>query len=168
MTCRTYTKKETVMHAVYIAFLTLIGATAVYSSVFALSGIACREDAISAGITVFCALLVIGVDFFECRAMGARLYMNEEGIGVRRFGKTKVFLRWGDIKAVTVGRIPAPFGSKERICFCDRELSEKEKTDMVTLKYHTVHFSRIPGEWADEIRRHLPLLVTQEMEKYVR
>ena len=48
--------------------------------------------------TIFFALLILAVDFFECRAMGAQLYMNEEGIGVRRFGKTKVFIKWNEIK----------------------------------------------------------------------
>ena len=119
--------------------------------------------------TIFFALLILAVDFFECRAMGAQLYMNEEGIGVRRFGKTKVFIKWNEIKEVGTGNIPTPFGSKERVYFCDRELDEKGKSDLIILKYHTVHFSYIPKEWCEKISERLPVPLAKEIkEKYVR
>ena len=43
--------------------------------------------------TIFFALLILAVDFFECVAIGSQIYMNEEVIGVSRFGKTKVFIK---------------------------------------------------------------------------
>ena len=89
MTFRTYTKKGVFFHAVYIVILTVSGILAVYSAVFGALHISCKEDKIALGFTVFFALLIISVDFFECRAMGARIYTNAEGIGVRRFGKTR-------------------------------------------------------------------------------
>lgn len=156
MTCRTYTKKETVLHALYIALLTACGGFAAYSSVFCAAHIGCTDDRIALGFTVFFAVLILSVDFFECRAMGARLFMNEEGLGIRRFGKIKVFIRWGDIRDVGTGYIPTPYGRKRRIFFCDRLLSEEEHSDLITMKYHTVHFSRIPKEWYGEICRRLP------------
>ena len=90
MTFRTYTKKGVFFHAVYIAILTVSGILAVYSAVFGALHISCKEDKIALGFTVFFALLIISVDFFECRAMGARIYTNPEGIGVRRFGFYKM------------------------------------------------------------------------------
>lgn len=51
---------------------------------------------------------------------------------------------------------------------CDRTLDESEKTDLVTLKYHTVHFSYIPKEWYGEMCARLPLPLPPEIkEKYV-
>lgn len=164
MTCRTYGKKETVFHMAYIAFLTVRGVTGAYSAVFGLSHITCREDAILAGFTVFFALLVLSVDFFECRAMGARLYMNEEGLGIRRFGRTKVFIPWENIRDIGTGSIPTPFGCKKRVYFCDRKLSEQEKNDLITMKYHTVHFAHIPGEWYPRMRQRLPIPIPAEIE----
>ena len=169
MTCRTYTKKETVFHAAYIVFLSVSGVMASYSAVFALFNISCLEDKISVGFTIFFSLLILSVDFFECRAMGARLYMNEDGIGVRRFGKMKVFITWNEIREIGTGRIPTPFGSKERVYFCDRKLDEKEKTDLIILKYHTVHFSYIPESWYQKMSERLPIPITRKVkEKYVR
>lgn len=169
MTCRTYTKRETVFHTLYIALLTASGVVVAYSAVFGAFHICCTEDKIALGFTVFFALLIFCVDFYECRAMGARLYMNEEGIGVRRFGKTKVFLKWTDIREVGTGNIPTPFGSKERVYFCDRRLDEKEKSDLIILKYHTVHFSHIPKEWYGNMSEWLPVPLSEEIkEKYVR
>ena len=168
MSRRTYTKTQTLLHAAYIVFLSVSGLLASYSAAFALCHISCPEDKIAAGFTIFFAALLLSVDFFECRAMGARLYMNDEGLGVRRFGKTKVFLRWNEIKEIGIGNIPTPFGSKERAYFCDRTLDENEKTDLVTLKYHTVHFSYIPKEWYEEMCRRLPVPLPAEIrEKYV-
>lgn len=168
MTCRTYTKKETVFHTAYIAFLTVCGLMATYSTVYAFTRISCLEDKIAAAFTAFLALLILSVDFFECRAMGARLYMNREGIGVGRFGKTKVFMRWSDIQEVDFGSIPTPFGSKKRVYFCNRRLNEQEKTDLIILKHHTVHFSYIPKEWYPILCERLSVTIPQEVfEKYV-
>lgn len=169
MTCRTYTKRETVFHTLYIVFLSLCGAFAAYSSVFGFLHICCNDDKIALIFTVFFTLLILCVDFFECRAMGARLYMNEDGIGVKRFGKTKVFIKWSEIKEIGEGSIPTPFGKKERAYFCDRYLSEDEKSDLITLKFHTVHFSHIPEEWYKFMCERLPVTPSDEVkEKYVR
>lgn len=51
---------------------------------------------------------------------------------------------------IHTGNIPTPFGSKERVYFCDREPDENEKSDLIILKYHTVHFSYIPKEWCEK------------------
>lgn len=169
MTCRTYTKEGTVFHGLYIALLTVCGLLAVYSAGFSIPRIRCSEDAIAAAFTVLIALLVLSVDFFECRAIGARLYMNEDGIGVCRFGKTKVFIRWSEIREIGTGNIPTPFGSKKRVYFCNRKLDEAEKSDLVVLKYHTVHFSYIPKEWYPIMCERLPIPLPQEVQaSYVR
>lgn len=165
MTCLTYTKKEAVFHTAYIAVLSVAGILAAYSTVFSFVNASCSEDFIAAGFTAFFSLLLLSVDFFECRAMGARLYMNGDGIGVSRFGKTKVFIKWNDIREVGTGSIPTPFGSKERIYFCDRHLSEEEKNDLIILKHHTVHFSHIPQEWYQKIAEYLPDSMTKEIKR---
>lgn len=169
MTCRTYTKKETVFHVIYIIFLSVAGLMAAFSAVFGLCNISSTDDKIAVGFTIFFALLILSVDFFECRAMGARRYMNDEGIGVSRFGRTKVFIKWDDIKEIGTGSIPTPFGSKPRVYFCDRKLGEAERADLVTLKYHTVHFSYIPKEWYEIMSERLPVKMAEDIkEKYVR
>lgn len=169
MTCRTYTKLGTVLHGAYILLLTVSGLLAAYSALYALLHIGCPDDKIAVGFTIFFALLILCVDFFECRAMGAQLYMTGEGVGVRRFGKTKVFLRWEDIREVGTGHIPTPFGSKERVYFCDRELDEGARADLITLKYHTVHFSYIPRDWYREMCARLPVPMPEGVEeRYVR
>ena len=169
MTCSTYTKRERILHVAYIVFLTVAGVMAAISVVYSILHISCREDVLTLCFTVFLSVVILAVDFFECRAMGAQRYMDDEGIGVRRFGRTKVFLKWNEIKEIGTGSIPTPFGSKDRIYFCNRKLEEDEKTDLVVLKYHTVHFPYIPREWYQEMSRHLPVDMPDELrEKYVR
>lgn len=169
MTRSTYTKREAVFHAVYIIFLSVCGLLGVVSTVYSLENICCNDDKVAVCFSLFFTLLIISVDFFECRAMGAKLYMNDDGIGVRRFGKTKVFIKWNDIKEIGTGSIPTPFGSKKRVYFSNRELSEDEKNDLIILKYHTVHFSYIPKEWYEEMKGKLPVSMSKEVEdRYVR
>lgn len=169
MTCSTYTKKAMVFHALYIVLLSVSGVLAAYSAVFGVVHSSCTEDAIAACFTVFFALLLLSVDFFECRAMGAQLYMDEDGIGVRRFGRTKVFLHWKDIREIGTGRIPTPFGSRERVYFCDRALDAGQRADLITLKYHTVHFSYIPRDWYPALQSRLPVPMPKELEvRYVK
>ena len=169
MSCNTYTKKEAIFHTVYIVFLSVLAALSAYSAFYALRYITCRDDAIAACFTVFFALLILAVDFFECRAMGARLYMDADGIGVRRFGKVKVFMKWDEIKEIGIGRIPTPFGSKERAYVCDRHLDGDEKSDLIVLKYHTVHFSHIPAAWYPTMCERLPIPMPEAVkEKYVK
>lgn len=147
--------------------LSVCGLLAAYSALYALRHISCREDTIALGFTAFFAVLILGVDFFECRAMGARLYMDADGIGVRRFGRRKVFLRWNEIREIGTGSIPTPFGSKQRVYFCDRPLNGQERSDLITLKYHTVHFSYIPKDWYPEMAARLPVAIPKEVEAYV-
>lgn len=169
MTCRTYPKKEMILHIIYIIFLTIIGVLCVISAIFLLLNIVSLDDKISVCFTIFFALLILSVDFFECRAMGALLFMNDDGIGVKRFGKVKVFINWNDIKEIGLGKIPTPFGNKERVYFCDRKLDEKEKRDLIILKYHTVHFSYIPKDWYSKIINRINIPMHNEIkEKYVK
>ena len=169
MSCSTYTKRAMVLHAIYIVFLSVFSAMVTYSAVFGVIHANCTDDIIALCFTIFLALLALSVDFFECRAMGARLFMNEDGIGVRRFGRVKVFIRWDEIREIGIGTIPTPFGRKERAYFCARKLDENEKTDLVTLKYHTVHFSHIPEKWYGEICSRPSVPVPAEVrETYVK
>lgn len=169
MTCRPHTIPETISHVGYIIFLTAFGALAAYSSVYALPDINCFEDVISEAITVLLTVMVLSVDYFECRAMGARLYMDDEGIGVKRFGKMKVFKKWSEIQEVGTGKVQTVFGMRERVYFCDKVLKEEEKEDLVTLKRQTVLFSYIPKKWYAAMCERLPVPVAKEIaEKYVR
>lgn len=169
MTCSTYTKKAMVLHMIYIVCLSVLSAMVAYSVVFGAINISTTDDIIALFFTVFFALLVIAVDFFECRTMGARLYMDDEGIGVKRFGKTKVFIKWGEIREIDTGIIPTPYGSRERAYFCTRQLSDEEKCDLITMKNYTVHFSYIPRAWYERMSELLPIPMPQEIkEKYVK
>lgn len=169
MTRRTYTKGQTVFHAAYMTLLTVGGLMAAYSTFYILHNASCTEDRIAAGFAGFFSLLLLSVDFFECRAMGARLYMDGDGLGFRRFGRTRVFIKWSEIRQIGTGSIPTPFGSRKRIYFCDRALDEGEAADLITLKYHTVHFTYIPKAWYREMQARLPVPIPKEIEeKYVK
>lgn len=74
-------------------------------------------------------------------------------------------MRWADIREIGTGSIPTPFGQKKRVYFCDRKLSAAERADLITLKYHTVHFARIPKDWYPEICARLPIPMPEEVEK---
>lgn len=163
MICRTYTPRETVVHMAYIVFLTVCGALTAFSAGFAFTHIACSEDIIAACFTTSFSLLILSVDFFECRAMGARLYMDERGIAFQRFGKTKVFIPWEDVQDVGRGRMPTAFGSKELVYFCDHKLSEEEKHDLIILKHHTVNLYHIPKDWYAKLCEWLPSPLTGEI-----
>lgn len=169
MTCRPHTIPETLSHVGYIVFLSAFGALAAYSSIFALPNINRFEDVVSIAITLLLTVMVFSVDYFECRAMGARLYMDEEGIGVKRFGKMKVFKKWSEIQEVGVGKVQTVFGMRKRVYFCDRALTEEEKADLVTLKRHTVLFSYIPQQWYTTMCKRLTVPIAQDIaDKFVK
>ena len=163
MTCRTYTLKQTICHMVYMLFLTVCGLMTAYSAIFAFSHIACTEDVIAACFTTSFSLLILSVDLFEFRAMGARLYMDERGIAFKRFGKTKVFIPWDGVQEVGHGRMPTVFGSKELVYFCDRKLSEDEKNDLIILKHQTINFYHMPKGWYAKMCEYLPADMTDEL-----
>lgn len=168
MTRRTHTKKSMFFHIAYIVFLTIGGAACAYSAIYILCHIYCRDDIIAVCFSVLCASLMFAVDFFEVRAVSAKQYMDGEGIGVKRFGKTKVYIKFQEIKEVGEGIMQTPLGNKKRVYFCDRKLSESEKSDLITLKHSTVHFSRIPEEWYRIISEKINAPVPNEIiEKYV-
>ena len=48
-------------------------------------------------------------------------------------------------------------------------LEEGQRSDLITLKYHTVHFSYIPRDWYPEMNRRLPVPIPKELaDRYVR
>lgn len=165
---RTHTKKSMIFHVAYAIFLTLAGCACVYSAIDAFCHITCSEDVIAVSFTVLCTVLIFAVDFFEIRAISAKQYMDENGIGVKRFGKTKVYIKFEAIKEVGEGIIQTPLGDKKRVYFCDRELNESEKSDLITLKHSTVHFSHIPEDWYRIISEKIKVRIPDEIkEKYV-
>lgn len=168
MTRRTHTKKSMIFHIVYIICLTVGGAACAYSAIYAFCHITCSEDIIAVSFNVLCAALMLAVDFFEIRAISAKQFMDDEGIGVKRFGKTKVYIKFDEVKEVGEGKIPTPWGFKERMYFCNRKLCENEKSDLITLKRQTVHFSCVPEEWFNIICEKISVPVANEIkEKYV-
>lgn len=164
-TCGLYSKMELISHLGYIAFLSFFGIFAALSTVFAFSNLSCPEDAISAVVTLVLSVMILAVDFFECKALGVRMYMDEKGIGIRSFGKTKNSLSWNDIREVGMGKMQTVFGSKSCVYFCDRKLEEKEKSDLVTLQYETVSFSHIPKNWYSSICEKLPVSMPDEIRE---
>lgn len=157
-----------IFHIVYTICLTIFGVICSYSAIYALCHITCAEDVIAVCFTLLCAILALAVDFFEFRAISAKQYVDDEGVGVKRFGKTKVYMKFDDIKEVGEGTILTPFGNKKRVYFCNRKLDESEKSDLITLKRQTVHFAHIPEEWYGIISEKINVPVADEIkEKYV-
>lgn len=154
MITRTHSAKATVVHGIYMAVLLIFAAVSTYSFLYDLNYIHETENiVIIEVITGALAVLLWGVLYFEVRALTAVLYTDGDGIGIKRFGKTKVYLKWNDICEIGVGKIPAPYGYAERIYLSDKKLSDEEKTDLITIRFHTVYFSYIPASFADMIQK---------------
>lgn len=168
MIIRTHSAKSTAVHSLHMAFLLIFAAVSTYSFIYGLNYIQAAENVIIEFITGAFAILLWGVLYFEVRALTAVLYTDDNGIGVKRFGKTKVYLKWDDICEIGVGKIPAPYGHAERVYLSDKKLSDEDKKDLITIRFHTVYFSYIPKEFADMIQKKCNLSMPAEAEKIIR
>lgn len=166
---RTYTTKQIVIHALFITFLLIISTMLTISIIYNLLNINCREDLVAICVNIIFDFLMIASIFFESRAYFSKIYITDEGLGIKRFKKVKVFIKWSDIKDIGICHIPTPYGSDERIYFAEKVLTDEEKENMITLKHHTVHFTYIPKSWYQKMTEHLPLEIPLEIkEKYVK
>lgn len=165
MIMRTHSVKATAIHGIYMAALLVLAAVSTYSFLYCLRYIEGAENIIIEAITGALAVLLWGVIYFEVRALTAVLYTDDDGIGIKRFGKTKVYLKWDDICEIGVGKIPAPYGHAERVYLSDKKLSDEDKRDLVTIRFHTVYFSYIPKAFADMIEKRCHLSFPPEAER---
>lgn len=165
MITRTHSAKSTAIHSLHMIFLLIFAVISTHSFLHILKYIQGTESIIIEVITGALAVLLWGVLYFEVRALTAVLYTDDDGIGIRRFGKTKVYLKWNDICEIGIGKIPAPYGHAERIYLSDKKLSDEDKNDLVTIRFHTVYFSYIPKTFAEMIQNKCGLSLPPEAER---
>lgn len=165
MTTRTHTAKSMAAHIVHMIVLLIFAAISTYSFLYDLKYINGSEIIIIESITAVLAVLFWGVLYFEVRALTAVLYADDNGIGIKRFGKTKIYLKWADICEIGVGRIPTPYGYAERIYLSDKKLSDEDRRDLITIRFHTVYFSYIPRAFADMIQEKCNLQIPDEAKR---
>ena len=168
MTTRTHNIKSTVIHCLQILLLLAFGIISVCSFFYVLRYVDGPEYVIVEAVTALAAVLFWGVLYFEVRAITAVLYADDDGIGIKRFGKTKVYLKWNDICDIGVGKIPTPYGYAERMYLSNKKLSDDEKRDLITIRFHTVYFSYIPQSFADMIQKKCNLSIPSEAERMLK
>lgn len=157
ITTKTHSAKSIAAHAVHIIIVLVFAIMSTYSFIYDLRYIVAAENVIVEITTGALAVLLYGVLYFEVRSLTAVLYADDIGIGIKRFGKTKVYLKWNDICEIGVGKIPSPYGYAERIYLSDKKLSDEDKNDLITIRFHTVYFSYIPQSFADMIQKNCNL-----------
>lgn len=165
ITTRTHTVKSIAAHSIHMVVLLIFAVISTHSFFYNLKYIQGTENIIIEIITASLATLLWGVLYFEVRALTAVLYADNSGIGIRRFGKTKVYLKWSDICEIGVGKIPTPYGYAERVYLSSKKLSDSEKNDLITIRFHTVYFSYIPMDFADMIQRKCNLSLPSKTER---
>lgn len=165
MSFKTYSFKIILLHSLYIAFLSFFVVITIISAIYGFINMTNYYDAMAACFVLLLSILIFLVDFFECRSLSARIYVNDLGIGIKHFLKIKVFIKWDEIKEIGIGKITTPFGFKSRIYFSSKVLSDEEKSDLVTMKYHTVHLSYIKDELLDIIYKNIPTPLIETMKE---
>lgn len=168
ITTKTHSTKSTAAHCVHIIILLIFAVISTYSFFYDLKYIVAAENVIVEITTAVLALLLYGVLYFEVRSLTAVLYADDIGIGIKRFGKTKVYLKWTDICEIGVGKIPTPYGYAKRIYLSDKKLNDTEKNDLITIRFHTVYFSHIPKAFADMIQKKCNLSLPIEAKRIIR
>ena len=168
ITTKTHSAKSIAAHAVHISIMLILAVISTYSFIYDLRYIVAAENVIVEITTAALAVLLYGVLYFEVRSLTAVLYADNDGIGIKRFGKTKVYLKWADMCEIGVGRIPTPYGYAKRIYLSDKKLSNADKNDLITIRFHTVYFSYIPKAFADMIQKKCGLALPCEAEKIIR
>ena len=165
ITTKTHNAKSMVAHLVHIIIMLILTIVSTYSFFYDLKYMVAAENVIVEIATAVLAMLLYGVLSFEIRSLTAVLYADDDGIGIRRFGKTKVYLKWADICEIGVGKIPTPYGYAKRIYLSSKKLSNSEKNDLITIRFHTVYFSYIPKAFADMIQKNCNLSLPSEAER---
>lgn len=162
---RSRTLLAEITHGLYTTVVCAFAVICTYGFLYDLSRLKIKDDVIVTGIELFFVLMLWCVVFFEVRSFGSRLFIDDDGIGVKRYKSIKVYLKWSEICETGVGYIPTPFGNKKRIFLSAKHLTDEQKRDLLTLKYETVHFSYIPKGWTEIIFKNCITLKGQNYEE---
>ena len=162
---RSRTLSAAIAHGLYTTAVCALAVICTYGFFYDLPRIKNRDDLIAAGVELFFVLMLWCVVFFEARSIGSRLFIDDDGIGIKRRHSIKVYLKWSEICETGAGYIPTPLGDKKRLFLSAKHLTEEQKRDLLTLKYETVHFSYLPKGWAEIIYKKCERLNTRDYEE---
>ena len=107
-------------------------------------------------LMVFCfSLSIWGSYYITIRSLLTKIFVNEKGIGIKRFGKVKLFIEYKDIKDVGIGRAMTPTKTKEKLYFSSRILNQEEKNDLDLMQNKIIYFTNLDSDWEKYIKTHL-------------
>lgn len=106
-------------------------------------------------LMVLCFSLSVWASFYiSIRSLQTVLFVNEDGMGVKRFNKTVLFIKYKDIREVGIGKAITPRGEKKKLYFAIRSLSQTEKNNLDLLQNEIIYFTYLNEDWKHYIEKH--------------
>lgn len=106
-------------------------------------------------IMVLCFSLSVWASFYiSLRSLQTTIFVNEDGMGIKRFNKTKIYIKYEDIKEIGIGKALTPMGEKQKLYFATRSLSQTEKNNLDLLQNEIIYFTNLEDDWKQYIENH--------------
>lgn len=107
-------------------------------------------------LMVFCFSLSIWASFYiAVRSLITRIFVDDVGIGIKRFGKVKLFINYKDVKEIGIGKSITPIKTVEKVYFSSRKLTQDEINNLDLVQNEILYFDKLDGYWKEYIEKHL-------------
>ena len=81
--------------------------------------------------------------------------MDDVGIGIKRFGKVKLFINYNDVKEIGIGKSITPIKTVEKVYFSSRKLTQDEINNLDLVQNEILYFDKLDSDWKEYIEKHL-------------
>lgn len=93
--------------------------------------------------------------YIAIRSLITRIFVNDEGIGIKRFGRVKLFINYQDIKEIGIGKSMTPIKTVEKVYFSSRKLTQDEINNIDLVQNEVLYFDELDEDWKEYIEKHL-------------
>lgn len=107
------------------------------------------------------------ISFNSLKTLATYVYSTDEGLGLSRYGKTIVFIKWEDIVQTGIGLALSGTSKIKKLYFADKPLEEKEKEDLDSVQKSSVYFSNLSEEWYELLKEKCPVSLPNEAKDFI-
>ena len=111
-------------------------------------------------LMVLCFAISIWYSFYiSIRSLSTIVFINEKGMGIKRFNSIKLFIKYEDIKEINFGKAKTFTGEKRKLYFAKRSLTLEERSNLDLLQNEIIYFTNLNSSWKKYIEEHSNLKI---------
>ena len=145
-----------VIHTFFMFFMSLYF---LYSFIYNLINAESTMEYLLTFMVLCFAMSIWGSLYISIRSLKTKIFVDENGMGIKRFNRTIVYIRYEDIRETGTGKALGPMGETKKLYFSPVALTEDKEENLDKLQNEIIYFTEIDEEWMRYIEEHSGLKI---------